>query len=225
MTTPLEKTIQHYKYCARREETKDFRGYTWRNIERHYKLYSLVEDIETFQRQTTLYSLEDCASECEQLHRIGYLLNVTNAMAFFGKHFIIGDLNPYCQREINEPATDQQSGYSAPQFRKWKDVTDYVGDRDNPRILSWIQDKKKEVFRQLRVIAQKNGIPVHHWDMLTSLYCDRNITCHREANPADAESMKEYAEATRNQGERESVICLYDRIINALPTRRRTRWS
>lgn len=225
MAAPSEKTIQRYRYCTRRQEKKDFGEYTWQNIQQNYKFYSLVENADTFQRQTTLYLLEDGASECGPLHRTGYLLNVANAMAFFGEIFIIRELNYYCQKNINEPAIGQLPAYNAPQFRKWKDVTDYVGDRENPRIPCWKQDKKKQVFLQLSVIAQKHGISAHNWAMLTTLYLNRNEACHREANPADAESMKDYAESIPNQNEKESVICLYQKIIKAFSTRRRNRWS
>ena len=226
MTTPYEKTIHCYRYCTGRVERRDSRQYTWRNITRDNKFYSLVEDEQTFDSQPTLYSLEDGATECKQLHRTGYLLNVANAMVFFGEHFIIRDLNDYCQREINKPDRDGKRGYSVPQFNQWKDVTYYVGDRKNSGIPASKRKKKEKVFRQLRRIARRHGIAAKYWDTLTSLYKNRNTTCHRKTNPADAESMKEYAEETNDQVERESVIRLYDQIIDPLKRRRRrNHWS
>jgi hypothetical protein len=223
MSASNEKTIHDYRYCDKRQTRKNFSGYIWPNIERNYKFYSLIDNPSTFQALDTLYSFTESTTDCRILRRNDYLLKLANATAFFGVKYIIKPLNDYCRENIDEPETTIQKSYSAPLFRQWTDVTDYIGNRHNPAIPSWEQDKMQRVYDQIRIIAQQNGISSQFWDVLTSLYHDRNQMCHRTPTTADTNSITEYANLTDNPMERDSVKVLSDLVTRALQTRRRAR--
>ncbi|CAF3754312.1 unnamed protein product [Rotaria socialis] len=141
-------------------------------------------------------------------------------MVFFGEHYIITDLNRYCETNVNEADNDTMRGYSVPLFRQWRDVTNYIGDREHPGICDWEKQKKQQVYNQIPAIAAAQGIPSQFWNALTSLYQQRNNSCHIKANIADALSIKAYA-AQMNSHERYSVEYLSDSVIRALQTSRR----
>jgi hypothetical protein len=221
MATGSQKRIHEYHYCHKTEREKNFAGYIWPTIRRNYRFYSLIDNPLTFQAQDTLYSFKDTTKECATLRRNDYLLKLANAMVYFGEKYIIENLNGYYEQNINELATAAQSNYSAPKFKQWTDVTDYIGNRFNPGIPARKREKRQSVYNQMCVIAEQRGIPSQHWSFLMSLYHERNRMCHQMPNIADTESMREYANLTDNQKERDSVRILSDLVIGALQTRRR----
>lgn len=223
MATGGGKTIHEYQCCAKSEKTKNFSGYTWPNIKRNYKFYSVIDDLSTFQSQDALYLFKDTTKECTTLRRNNYLLKLASAIAFFGEQNIIERLNQFYELEINESAASRQSAYTVPQFRQWKDVTKYVGNRDHPSLRVLEREKKQRVYDQMCIIAQQKGISSENWNTLTSLYHDRNSLCHPAPNTADTESMREYTNLIDDPMERDSVRILSDLIITALPTTRRYR--
>ncbi|CAF1303064.1 unnamed protein product [Adineta ricciae] len=226
MASANTKKIIEYTYCAEQRKAKDFSTQYWINNERQQcNYYTLITNNETFKNQSTriIYSFVENGAECNLLRRNAYLLKVANAITFFGKEYIILDLNEFCRTSINENSADGRPGYSVPEFRQWHDVTKYIGDRDSPRIPAWEREKKQKVYDQITRIANNNGICDEYWEALKSLYDERNLACHAPASEADAESIKIYANYVNNEHEKQGVNCLSDLVLTKLGSNKRGR--
>ena len=220
---PGEKTLISYKCCHRQEGKKVFEEPIWAQIKEKYQPYAKITKLETFMKEDTIYSIEHSTDECAVLRRNDFLVKVASAIVFFGKQYIIPNLNQYCQSKLNKPTADGASSYPVPQFTEWYDVTHYIGDRNKSEFEEELK-RKQEVHDQISVIAKENGIPPERWKVLTSMYRERNRICHKQTSLSEATSMKDYADQNNDQEENESVNCLYIKVIEALNSRRRTRW-
>ena len=217
------KTIREFHYCLTGEREHDFSGYIWPTIKRNYVLYHQVNSPDVFQQHPVLYELKR-SNLCLRLRRNDYLLKVANAVGHFGQQCIIPDLNDFCRNNVDDPPPILRESYRVPDFSKWSDVTNYVGNRQNRAVPEWLREKKMRVFGQIAVIAERHGISNQCWDFLTTLYEERNAICHGNANRADAESIRQFAnENVENRNEKETIDALYGAILKSLPGMRRAR--
>jgi hypothetical protein len=134
-------------------------------------------------------------------------------MVQFGEHHIIPELNTYCSKYLK----------NARKFKRWKDVTGYVGDLNNMKISKELREQKERIYKLIRIIAKNNGISSQVWDVLTKVYQNRNDNCHVNVNIADATSMIEYADDIPDELERRGARLLFQKIIDSIPDTRRSQ--
>ena len=215
------KTIHEFHYCFTEEREQDFNGYIWPTIKRNYKLYCPVDSPDVFQQHPVLYELKNNNS-CLRLRRNEYLIRVANAIVNFGERSIVSDLNKFCRDKVDDLPPILSDSYRVPDFIKWSDVTDYVGNRDSFALPDWFRDKKQLVFNHISVVAERHGIDNHHWSILVDLYQQRNTNCHGNLNEADAESMRQFAtENVQDRNEQEAIEVLHRCVLPLLPLMRR----
>jgi hypothetical protein len=220
MAASSRKRIHEYQYCGRIKKQDLPDTFRWLNAHEHSTFYGLINDRSTFEETNPLYLLTE-NNECESLRKLDYLTKVASAIAHFGERYIISSLNFYCRRHINEPARGGNRAYRVPHFKEWKTVRSYIGNRQNQRVPYMIRVKMERVYARIRVIAEEKGISGYQWDILSTMYEDRNTMCHPNLNIADLTCIQAYTGVT-SSCEREGVNRLCEKLQPIIQTMRRT---